>query len=616
MHYIPYNSRQLYHKSPFGAVAADEEVTFRVILPREVCCRAVSLLLHADDAEPTVVQAQWECMQGDGEEWWRIVCTPKEPGLYWYHFVYETDFGTMEIRCDAGSAGRIARDGGEWQLTVYDPSVHAPDWVKGGILYQIFPDRFCNSGTPKKNVPPERVLRTDWGAEPMWEPDKSGRIHTYDFFGGDLAGICEKLPYLASLGVSCIYLNPVFEAVSNHRYDTGDYEKIDPLLGSEDDLRTLCAEAKKHGIHVLLDGVFSHTGDDSKYFNKYGHYDGLGAYQSTHSPYYAWYKFREWPQSYESWWGIDILPEVCEEAPSFSEYIQKIARKWLRAGADGWRLDVADELPDAFLETFYAAVKAEKPDAFVLGEVWEDASNKISYGHRRKYLLGRQMDSVMNYPFADAILRFLQSGSAERFMDTVLTVLENYPPESIHTLMNHIGTHDTARVLTRLAGDGNFGRGAWKSGKGRLTEAQRERGLTLLRSAAVLQYTLPGVPCVYYADEAGMQGGEDPFNRGCYPWGNEDKALIGFYKMLGALRRRNTCFADGDFVPVSAVLGCVAFARVRGTSRALTIVNRNDHAIDYNLPQEWQTLMLVLGGDRPSADTVHIDACSAVLLCE
>ncbi|MBQ7541217.1 MAG: glycoside hydrolase family 13 protein [Clostridia bacterium] len=615
MFYIPYNSRKDYHKSPFGAAPVGEPVTFRVILPREFGCRSVQLAVHEDAGPTETVPAEWERMEGDGEEWWRVVWTPPAVGLYWYRFFYETDFGSMEIRLTENGVGRISRSGGEWQLTVYDPQTRAPAWVPGGILYQIFPDRFRASGQPKKNVPASRVLRADWGGEPMWETDGAGRIRKYDFFGGDLAGVREKLPYLRSLGVSCIYLNPIFEAASNHRYDTADYETIDPLLGTEADFKALCDAAHEHGIRVLLDGVFSHTGDDSRYFNKYGHYKDTGAYQSRQSPYYPWYTFRRWPRSYDCWWGIDILPEVREENESYRAYITDVARKWLSLGADGWRLDVADELPDAFLDEFYAAVKAEKPDAYVLGEVWEDASIKISYGHRRRYLLGGQMDSVMNYPFAEAILRFLQTGSAERFMDAVLTVLENYPPQSIRTLMNHIGTHDTARALTRLVGSG-YSRSAWKAGGGRLTPDERKKGTALLRAAAMLQYTLPGVPCVYYGDEAGMEGGEDPFNRECYPWGREDAQLVDYYRSLGAVRRTAACFTDGDFVPVSAALGCVAFARVRGDSRALTIVNRNDHPIDYYLPAQWQSLRLALGGSRPNGGAVRLDACGAALLVD
>ena len=614
MDYIPYNSRQTYHKSPFGPVQAGTDVTFRVILPREFGCRGVRLCVHADDGAMQYVPAQWDGMQGEGEEWWRIVYSPDRAGLYWYFFIYDTDFGSVSIRRADSCCGRIAQAGNEWQLTVYDAAVQTPVWMRGAIMYQIFPDRFYNSGSAKQGDFSDRILRQDVQGEPMWAPDAAGRITQYDFFGGDLAGVREKLPYLVSLGVTCIYLNPIFEAVSNHRYDTGDYEKIDPLLGTEDDLRALCKEAHACGVRILLDGVFSHTGDDSRYFNKYGHYNSVGAYQSRQSPYYGWYTFRRWPDKYDNWWGIDILPEVREQSPDYIRYMEGVARKWMRCGADGWRLDVADELPDVFLDAFYNAVKTENRDAFILGEVWEDASNKISYGHRRRYLLGGQMDSVMNYPFADAVVRFLRTGSAERFMDTVLTVMENYPPYAVHTLMNHIGTHDTARVLTRLMREDGYGRSAWKAGGGRCDGAQLEKGKRLLREAAVLQFTLPGVPCIYYGDEAGLQGGEDPFNRAFYPWGHEDGELLAFYRRLGALRRTCACFADGEFVPISGVLGCVAYARVSPSSHAVTIVNRNEHPIDYYLPPEWQDLPLCFGGVRTDARTLHLDACEGAIL--
>lgn len=613
MFYIPFHSRKEYHKSPFGAAAAGQQLTFRLILPREVCCRGMQIHLRREDGFTLSRRAEWDGMQGAGEEWWRITFAVAEKGLYWYFFTYETDFGSMEIRHAGGGIGRIAREGGEWQLTVYDPAVRTPEWIRGGVLYQIFPDRFFAAGTHGAAAEGQ-VLREDWGGEPMWEPDERGRIRTYDFFGGDLQGVRQKLPYLASLGVRCIYLNPIFKAHSNHRYDTGDYEQIDPLLGDEEDFRALCSAAHEMGIRILLDGVFSHTGDDSRYFNKYGHYNSVGAYQSTASPYAGWYKFTCWPDSYESWWGIDILPEVREQEPSYQQYIASVARKWLSLGADGWRLDVADELPDDFLDMFYKTVKSEKPDAYILGEVWEDASCKVSYGTRRRYLMGGQMDSVMNYLFAKAILQFLTTAGAEAFMDTVLTVLEHYPPYSIHTLMNHIGTHDTARALTLLAADTPFDRERWRSGSGRLTGALREKGLRLLRCAALLQYTLPGVPCVYYGDETGMEGGEDPFNRGCMDWTKADAPLTDYYRQLGALRQSHACFAAGEFIPVSATLGCVCYARQTADSRVLVIVNRNDHPIDYYLPAQWQDLPLTLGGSRPQADTVHIGALEGVLL--
>lgn len=614
MFYIPYNSRKDYHKYPFGAVAAGKETVFRVVLPRDLCCRAVWLVIHKDGCDNEYIGASWECMEKDCEEWWRIVYRPKVHGIYRYHFEYDTDFGRMSVLHVGNGVAAITKSGDDWQLTVYDENTHTPDWIKGGIMYQIFPDRFCFSGEKKKNIPSDRIIRENWGEMPLWEPDADGRINKYDFFCGDFKGIEQKLLYLSSLSVNCIYLNPVFEAASNHRYDTADYEKIDPLLGDEKNFETLCKSAEKYGIRIILDGVFSHTGADSRYFNKFGRYGDDGAYRSQNSKYFDWYKFRQWPDSYESWWGIDILPEVKEETPSYIEYIESIAEKWMQKGAFGWRLDVADELPDEFLEKFFHCVKKQNPDAFVLGEVWEDATNKISYGSRRKYLLGEQMDSVMNYPFANAILRFLQTGSAESFMDKILSVLENYPPQSIHTLMNHIGTHDTARAITALASGSSYSRAAYKNGSGRLSDSEKIWGISMMKAAATLQFTLPGVPCIYYGDEVAMEGGEDPFNRGCFPWGNENEELLSFYKELGKIRRGSPCFVDGDFIPVSGVLGCVAFVRKKDDSESLTIVNRNEHEIDYILPGEWQHLKLVLGAKRTSASCVRIGSCSVAVL--
>lgn len=614
MFYIPYNSRKEYHKYPFGAVKAGSETVFRIILPRNLCCRAVWLVIHKDGCESEYIGAEWERMEKDCEEWWRITCRREDCGIYRYHFEYDTDFGRMMVLHVGNGMGSITKSGNEWQLTVYDGSIRTPDHIKGGIMYQIFPDRFYRSEKEKTNVPTDRILREDWGELPMWEPDAEGRINRYDFFGGDLKGIEEKLPYLASLSVSCIYLNPIFEAASNHRYDTADYEKIDPLLGNEDDFTSLCKSAEEYSIRIILEGVFSHTGADSKYFNKFGRYGEEGAYKSKNSIFAEWYKFRNWPDSYESWWGIDILPEVKEETPSYIGYIENVAQKWMEKGASGWRLDVADELPDEFLDSFFRKVKGVNPDAYVVGEVWEDATDKISYGKHRRYLMGAQMDSVMNYPFANAVLRFLQTGSAESFMDKILSVLENYPPYSIHVLMNHIGTHDTARAITSLAASTSYSRAAYRNGSGRLSEKERAFGIKLMKSAAVLQFTLPGIPCIYYGDEVGMEGGEDPFNRGCFPWGNENEELLSFYRELGKLRRNNECFSDGSFIPISSVLGCVAFVRKKDDSASFTIVNRNEHEIDYVLPPEWQYLSLSLGGERVSRECVRVGGCSSAVL--
>ena len=616
--YIPYNSRLEYHKSIFGAVKTDQTVTFRIILPRDFCCHAAKLVIKKAEAdEYGYINMQWDCMEGVGEEWWKVDFTAEKAALYKYHFEYDTSWGTSRIYHAGNGLAAIKGDGEDWQLTVYDKDFHTPEWLRGGIIYQIFPDRFASSGTKKQDVPSDRVLRTDRDGDPYWIPTAEGKVLNNDYFGGDLNGIEQKLGYLKSLGVTCIYLNPIFEAQSNHRYDTANYEKIDSMLGTEKDFKSLCESAKKLGIRIMLDGVFSHTGDDSRYFNRYSRYDSLGAYQSKESPYYGWYKFNKWPDDYESWWGIEILPEVNEDNSDFIEYItgkNGIARKWLKLGASGWRLDVADELPDEFLDEFRKAVKEEKADGLVLGEVWEDASNKSSYGKLRRYLLGKQLDSVMNYPFAGAVIDFIRDANAELFASRVMSIVENYPKEVLDVLMNHLSTHDTMRAITALAGESCAYRDRkWQSTHS-LDEREYHYGMKLLMAASVMQFALPGVPTIYYGDEAGMQGYKDPFNRRCYPWGKENGELVEWYKKLGKIRNENRVFKDGRFEILSAVAGCVAFSRKNDDEAILVISNSNPHPITYYVKSEWCDAHDLLGNGKVAANMVDIEEKSTVIL--
>lgn len=616
MEYIPFNSRSSLHKSPYGAVREGQTINFRVVLPRHLQCSHVYLVIKEDNGEYIHKPFSWLSMEGDSEEWWSLSYVSEKAGIYFYHFEYDTPWGRHCIRHNGDCLGALSEGRDDWQLSVYQKDFATPDWLKGGVIYQIFPDRFYFSGEKKKNVPEDRILRDDIDGEPYWKPTKDGRVLNNDYFQGDLKGIMQKLDYIASLGVTCIYLNPIFEAQSNHRYDTADYEKIDPLLGTEKDFSSLCKKAKEKGISVILDGVFSHTGDDSKYFNKYGRYNTVGAFQSEKSPYYSWYKFRKYPHDYDSWWGISILPEVKEESPDFISYIageNGVARKWMRLGARGWRLDVADELPDEFLDSFRKAVKSENEEGLVLGEVWEDASNKFSYGQRRRYFSGLQLDSVMNYPFADAIISFIRSGAVEGFSNKIMTITENYPKCCVDVLMNHIGTHDTMRAITHLAGDScEYRDRYWQSGR-KLTHKQYDMGVKLLKLAAAIQFTLPGVPSVYYGDEAGMQGYKDPFNRFCYPWGKENRELVDYYKALGQMRKQCHCLKEGEYVTVSEMLGCLAYVRYGEKDEILVIVNRNEHEIDYYLPENWHNTKAIFGGVM-QGNKAKIDALSLIIL--
>ena len=586
-----FNSRKIEYKDKIRAIATDEKVKLRIIVPRSMKCCGATLCVAKENESPAYYSMFWAGMCGDDNEYWELHFFATTPGLYWYHFELDTPWGRSFVRNVGRGVGDFAPDASDFQQTVYDKDFKTPDWLKGGIIYQIFPDRFYSSGTEKHGVRPSRVMRR-WGDEPFWREEQMNGIWNNDYFGGDLKGIEEKLLYLANLGVTCIYLNPIFEANSNHRYDTADYEKIDPLLGTEDDLKSLCKTAKEqYGISIILDGVFSHTGCDSKYFNIYSNYDDVGAYNSKESPYYPWYKFINWPDEYHSWWGIKLLPEVIEETPEYREYIcgkNGILRKWLKCGISGWRLDVADELPDVFLDDLRRAVKDENSDAVIIGEVWEDATTKLAYGERRRYLLGEQLDSVMNYPFADAVLNFVKFANADAFIDSVMSIIEKYPPQVTNVLMNHIGTHDTERAITRLAGENCDGYGRnWQHEHNKLSDYDYYRGVSMMKIASLIQYTLPGVPSLYYGDEIGMQGMKDPFNRACMDWYEPNTELHRWYKRLGEIRRGCKAFERGSFVPVYCSYKTVAYLRSGDNNEVLVAVNLDENAVDINVGNQW-----------------------------
>lgn len=546
-----FDSRNKFYRNPTGAVKENTNIHFKIVLDRNIYCRHARLKIRFDEVlEEKTYDMFWCGMFDEDKEMWECDAALNEKGIYWYYFELNTDLKTRYILKQEDSSKSTLDFGSHWQITVYDKNFATPDWLKGGIMYQIFPDRFYNSGSKKENVPEDRIICQDWYKTPEYKPNSSGTFLNNEYYGGDLLGIIQKIPYLKSLGITCIYLNPIFEAHSNHRYNTADYLKIDPLLGTQEDFVKLCQELKKNGIKLILDGVFSHTGSDSIYFNKYNRYKTFGAYNSKNSIYNSWFKFSKWPNEYTSWWGIKTLPEVNENDESFNNFINSktgVANYWIKKGISGWRLDVADELTDPFIEKFRKSVKDENYDALVLGEVWEDASNKISYGKRRKFLLGNQLDSVMNYPFRNAIIDFLKGTNAQSCMEKILSILENYPPDVIKTLMNPLGTHDTERIITILAGEKNNNDKELQS-KTFLSENQKEIGIKLLKMASAIQYTLPGVPCIYYGDEAGLEGYSDPFNRRGFPWEKENQEIINWYIKLSKIRGKYANALEGDFV--------------------------------------------------------------------
>lgn len=545
---------------PTNALELGAYFTLSIRLLSSIDVKKVSVILYPATSG---TQAEYPMLPGEsGGEYTAYACRfcPAETGLYFYRFSVLTDSGKRDIEAE----------GEPWQLTVYDGGYRAPEWITGGLYYQIFTDRFFRGNADS---------HTDkaWGETPDYAPSADGVVRRDDHFGGDLEGITEKLPYLAELGVSCIYLCPIFEAESNHKYDTADYMKIDPRYGDEAALRALCSNAEKLGMRVMLDGVFDHTGSNSVYFNKDGRYGGGGAYQSQASPYYNWYQFTQWPEKYACWWGIDTLPQVNETEESYMDFILGgggVIEKWMDCGVSGWRLDVADELPDAFLSRLRETVKRRSPDGLIIGEVWEDASNKVSYGVRRRYLLGGELDSVTNYPFKNAIIEYAKSGAAEAIAKTVATVCGNYPKPALDCLMNVLGTHDTARIITVLGGVEYADMD--EKAEARLTGEDYRRARELLKLCALLQFTLPGVPCIYYGDEAGLQGYDDPFCRRCFPWGQEDTELTEWYCALSRLRREHPCFDGGDYFLCAAQDGVFSFERRRYEDRCTIVCNMGD----------------------------------------
>lgn len=572
---ISFNSWNEYFKAPFGALKVNEGANIKVNVNEEI--NNIYLIITKEDENL------------NSEEVRRIQLDPKEgniyecrieplltPAVYYYHF-------EIDINKDGYNQkifyGKVKQNGeaceydyhnlNKYQLTVYEES-QSPTWFKEGILYHIFVDRFNNGNRTGKPSNPKKnsFIYANWEDDPMYIKDENGDIIRWDFYGGNLKGIINKLGYLKKLGVSIIYLSPVFESSSNHKYNTGDYKKIDPMFGDEEIFKELIEKAEAKGISIILDGVFSHTGADSIYFNKFNNYDSKGAYHNEDSPYRSWYTFDDSKEGYECWWGIKDLPNVNELEPSYMDYIirdkDSVVNKWSNLGIKGWRLDVVDELPDEFVTEFKKELKRSENDSVLIGEVWEDASNKISYGKRRKYFLGNQLDSVMGYPFRDSIVSFLKGDIVSyELNDLYMGIKENYPPDAFKSNLNLISTHDVKRIKTELNNDND-----------------------MVKLAVLTQMTFEGVPYIYYGDEAGLEGGKDPDNRKTYPWKNEDNDMLDFYRNSIQTRYRVESLLKGETNFIYTMDNDVfAYERIADEDACLIIINRsNDHKhVDFDL---------------------------------
>ena len=591
---VYFNSRDEFYKKPFGAVTFGTKVTFRLRISEPLKGLKCSISMWKDDERlpQLVMEKEKEDENGD-VIYVAEFKAPKEGVNIWYHFILE-NFDEKFYYCNndlqTGGEGKLVEDSPlSYQLTVYKDD-KTPDWFKKGIVYQIFPDRFHRGSDCDKRKDDTlkriegknhgKIFIDDWYKTPHYERDEKGGVAGFEFYGGTLKGIEEKLPYLKSLGVTIIYLNPIFEARSNHRYDIGDYMTIDSLLGDEDSFKSLVASAKKMDIGIVLDGVFSHQGADSIYFNKYNNYETIGAYNSKDSKYYPWYTFTRYPDEYACWWGVGELPNTNELNEDYLNFICKgsnsVIKHWMKQGIAGFRLDVADELPDEFIFEIRKAMDKVNKDNILLGEVWEDATNKVSYDVHRKYCLGGALKSVTNYPFMNTAIGFMKGYvSPYELSEFIYKEMENYPVEYLLANINLLDSHDRVRIITELSDSRNVDEISDDEKYGH--EIDRDKYLlavSRLKALTVLQYTMPGVPLIYYGDEVGVFGYTDPYNRKTYPWGREDENLLSHYKAIGEMRHKSKAVSEGVYRTLYTGKHVIAFEKTFKDEKVVVIVNR------------------------------------------
>lgn len=602
-----FNSRKIECKSPYGAVKCGEKLSLHFPIASWVSVDKMYVFIRLGDVS-TPVEMRFEKSE-NGFSVYTADYVFDTAGIYYYRFEMRNRDGIWYYGRGENGESVCGENLPEWQLTVYKSSYKTPDFAKGNIIYHIFVDRF-NRADGVKTKRKYRLHESFSESPEVVSAD--GKYYADDFFGGNFNGIREKLDYLEELGVGIIYLSPIFKAFSNHRYDTGDYLKVDELLGTEDDFKRLLDAAHEKGMKIILDGVFNHSGADSLYFNKFGTYDSLGAYQSKSSPYYDWYYFKKFPDEYACWWGCDNVPDLNKSNKDYRTLVfgkNGVVEKWQKLGADGWRLDVVDELPIDFVNLLIKKIKSVNKDALVIGEVWEDASTKVSYGELRPYLLGDQLDGTMNYPFMNAIIAYVRDGDEKFFKDTVQSILENYPKETVYCLMNSLGTHDTVRIINALSDVRAHGWSKTHKLGYKLPDSEYEKAKKKLYLASVLQFTLPGIPSIFYGDEAGLQGFDDPINRRPYPWGSEDKEILAHYKKLGRIRRENRAVFSGGF-NMRDENGLVAYERASGDDEILIAVNAGADDETLFINKEYTSLY----NNKEYKDVVDVPGGSFVIL--
>ncbi|ALP88731.1 MULTISPECIES: glycoside hydrolase family 13 protein [Clostridium] len=554
---VMHDSQSIVYRRPFGAVEEGQKVKLSIDIEKEI---VVAIELLQFDGTKVNMGMEKEYLNSGNYRYSIEIDTEDALGVLGYYFILIDGYDRVYYGNNDEHLGGIGQiytyNPVPYQITIYKKS-NLPDWYKEGIIYQIFVDRFCNGNddgsinNPKKNS----FIYGRWDDTPVYIKDYQGRTIRWDFYGGNIRGIIKKLDYIKSLGVNIINLSPIFKSSSCHKYDAGDYDIIDEMFGTEEDFKELCEKAKSKDIKIILDGVFSYTSSDSRYFNKAGNYDEIGAYQSPNSKYHNWYKFNRYPYGYECWWGIEGRPNINVMHNSYIDFLvnrdDSIIKKWIDLGASGWRLNVTDELPDEFIEIIRDRLDTLDKETVLIGDVWDDASNKISYSKKRRYLYGKEIQSVTNYPLRESLINFTRGYiKSDKLKKKVMSLYENYPREVFLGNINLIGTSDTERILTVL--DGN---------------------IRCLKIIVALQFTIPGVPLIYYGDETGVTGGKDPDNRKSYPWENEDVDLIGFYKRIAQIRNGQDALKKGDFNIFDTEEDIFAFERVYENERIVVVVN-------------------------------------------
>ncbi|HEX9017535.1 MAG TPA: alpha-amylase family glycosyl hydrolase [Anaerolineaceae bacterium] len=653
---LRHDSRDLLYRTPGGAVPAGTPVMLRFRTYHNDVTSVKVRLYNADAGGQTIqpmalaasdVSCYQVGLEGETCDYWQVTLPNATPATIWYRFIiadgtatayYADNTPALDGGLGAPSANVVDNS---YALTVYDPAFTAPTWAKDSVIYQIFPDRF-RSGNPTNNPQTgqlrydDPVLALNWGMLPegfcrnyadaatncpyRFGPAPAGSNPTVeqprgrDYFGGDLKGVLQSLDYLQALGVTTIYFNPIFDAKSNHRYDTADYTQIDPALGSLKDFQQLVMVAKNHGINLVLDGVFNHMSSDSPAFDRYHHYVTDGACESASSAFRPWFTFRApagnepspcVPSTpggkdtyYTGWFGFDSIPVITKTLPQVQSFFitapDSITRTWLNRGAQGWRLDVMGDssFPNGYWETFRGVVKNTNPDALIIGELWQKDNTLL------RFLRGDRADTTMDYRLRDAVVGLLapQAFDSKGFADSghtlkpsefaarLSSIREDYPDAAYYSLMNLLDSHDTERLR-------------WTLTPGSATTADKEQnaanvsaGKQRQQLASLIQFTVPGAPTVYYGDEVGMTGGDDPDDRRTFPWpdlgGQPDYTMLNHYVALTQMRKANKPLTDGDLHMLLAndADQTVAYGRKTNQGAALVALNLSNTPRTLTIP--------------------------------